>query len=134
MDWRQKAAFALFALALAAPSCHIPGGCNCPSDGPATTTVLIEAAESSPIVAVAAEPPCSARASGANTASDPKDFVTVSSSSAGTCRVLARLANGGTYAIDVEFVSADLGCCGNGVEVSNYPVAVPTDAGIDARG
>jgi len=58
----------------------------------------------------------------------------VTSSRAGTCRVLAELANGAMYAIDVEFESVDFGCCGSGIRVTNFPSPMPTDAGIGGRG
>jgi hypothetical protein len=128
-------AFAIAVLALAAPSCNILGGaCNCPETGPASSFVLIEAAESNPIVAVTAQPPCTAQAAGANGQTDPKDFVSVTSGSAGTCRVVAQLTNGDTYAFEVEFATVDLGCCGSGIEVKNFPDPRPTDAGISERG
>lgn len=126
-----RIAFGLASLALAAPACNVLGGtCNCPEQSnPPSTTVQLEPAEASPIVAVATDPPCSAQISSLQNSS----WISVSSQKAETCRVRAKLANGATYQVDVVFQTADLGCCGNVIQAQSFPVVTKTDAGIDAN-
>jgi hypothetical protein len=112
----------LAALSLSVTACT--GSCNCPYGG-GFDMVNVPAAASSPITAVSAPSPCTATAS--------TNDVSVSTNSAGTCRVLVQLQNGDAYAFSIQFqpVTFSGACDCGGLRVLDAPTPALTDAGID---
>ena len=121
------ATLALAVASLSSSGCSLVGGsCNCPQLGGAT--VVLPAAQSSPIANITTGTACSASDYGGG-----QIGVTARSNTPTTCGVTVELMNGDTYAFSVEFRAFDPGGCCSGVQ--GFALGQPTqiDGGVDGR-